>query len=162
MFSCSTVKQNIKYSNEVKTLRTEKRGLKKITKHETDQVLRKNSIIQYKALQEKIALQIKFEKKEYAKKRIMKIIQDSSQNALWGEKKQVSRNPAAEVTVLKDQDGIRQYSPLAIKECHASYYETLYTRKPVKFHPHHQKITEEMTALFIQKMTSTSTSPGRC
>ena len=82
----------------------------------------------------------KSNRKEQVKKRLEKIIKDTSRNTFSKAKKQLTRDPAADSVVLKDENGVRHYAPDAIKECTARYYESLYKRKPIKSHPCHQKV----------------------
>ena len=58
----------------------------------------------------------------------------------WDEKRKQSRDPATDFLVVKNSEGVRQFHPDAIKETTACYYENLFKKKPVTFHPYHQEL----------------------
>ena len=133
-----------KPSKEVRKLRKKKRELKKKIKKEADKEVRKGLITEYKAIEDSINDQIRKEKKEQTKKKLDRILQDTTQDSFWHLKKQLTRDPTTEAMVVKDKNGIRQYSPHAIKESTATHYETLYKKKPTKSHPYHQQLETEI------------------
>ena len=131
-------------SKELQHLRKEKRNLKNQIRQETDDGHRKRLILEYKAMEIKVRTKLQLERKEQAKVKLQKIIKDKSKNNLCKEIKRVSRDPSADAMVLKDSNGIRHFTPDGIKECTANYYEDLYKKKPVKYHPYHQQLEQNI------------------
>ena len=62
--------------------------------------------------------------------KLEKIMNDGSKNALWHETRRLSRNPALESLLMKNEQGQRIYDPKGIKELHAGYFQSLYKPKP--------------------------------
>ena len=123
-------------------MRREKRQLKKILKRsETDQP---DTLEQYKSIQEKIRNQILTEKTKKTNAQLNKMTQDKSRVIFWKERKKTMRNHANECVTVKDDSGQRQYDPEKIKETNANFFEKLYSKKPVRNHPHHSTVEEEI------------------
>ena len=142
----TTVKERNKttLSTEVANLNQEKRTLKKQIMTEKSIEEKTKQIEIYKKLQAKTRKVLYEEKAKLVQKKFEKIIEDGSNNALWKEKKTLSRNPAQENVIIKDKDGNRQYNPIDIKLHTAKYYETLYKNKLFKPHPYHQETKEKI------------------
>ena len=64
-------------------------------------------INEYKEVQEKTKEQIIREKTEEIKEKFEKIIGEPSRHSFWKEKKRVTRNPASECIIIKDNNGKR-------------------------------------------------------
>ena len=142
------VKKTIK-SSTLNALNQEKKAIKKRIEMEKSIEEKKKHIVLYKNLQEKAREEIHNEKVKMVQRKFEKMIEDGSNNALWKEKKTLSRNPVLENLVIKDKDGTRQYNPTDIKVHTANYYETLYKNKFFKPHPYHLE-TEENIKSYLQ------------
>ena len=142
----TTIKERKKTitSTEEENLHQEKKTLKKRIMTEKSTEEKTKQIKAYKKLQEKTRDVIHREKAKVVQRKFEKIIEDGSNNALWKEKKNLSRNPALENVIIKDKDGNRQYNPNDIKLHTAKYYETLYKSKFFKPHPYHQETKEKI------------------
>ena len=129
-------------SEELKEIRKEKRHIKKALKRsETDQPL---LLQRYKIIQEKIRNQVLTEKTKKTNTQLNKMIQDKSRVNFWKERKKLMRNQANECGTVKNESGERQYDPEKIKETNAKFFEKLYSKKPVRSHPHHKTVEEEI------------------
>ena len=82
-----------KPSKEVRKLRKKKRELKKKIKKEADKEVRKGLITEYKAIENSINDQIRKEKKEQTKKKLDRILQDTTQDSFWHLKKTTHKRP---------------------------------------------------------------------
>ena len=134
-----------KPTKEMKELRQSKRKLRKDIKKE-EMKERKALLIQnHQTLQETSRQLMIKEKIEEIQVKLDRIIRDKTGKTFWKEKKTLTRNPALELMVIKDANGHRQYTPDAIKETTANYYENLYKWKEFPPHPYHQQIEEKMT-----------------
>ena len=142
----TTIKEGkkISISAELKTLNQEKNALKRRIKTEKSIKEKTKQIEIYKQLQETAREKIHQEKANVIQKKFERIIEDGSNNALWKEKKSLSRNPALENVIIKDKDGNRHYNPADIKWHTANYYETLYKSKVFKYHPYHQETKDNI------------------
>ena len=136
-------------SSNLKTLNKEKKALKKQIENERSLEEKTKQIEKYRRLQDKTRGEIHTEKAKIVQRKFENIIEDGSNNALWKEKKSLSRNPVLENAIIKDKDGIRQYNPADIKRHTANYYETLYKNKFFRFHPYHQEVKEKIQS-FLQ------------
>ena len=136
-------KKNEKFSSTVDQLRKEKRQMKKAINGATNE--KEEMIISFKELQSKLNHQILIERASKTKDDLSKIINDKTRNSFWQKRKKLKREPIKDNLTVKDGDGVRQYSPKKIMETMASYYEKLYETKPVREHPAHDKIKNEVT-----------------
>ena len=142
-----TTRKDVKKNNvstALNALNQEKKAIKRKIDTEKSIEEKKNLIDLYKKLQEKAKEELNKEKAKMVQRKFEKMIEDGSNNALWKEKKTLSRNPVLENLVIKDKDGTRQYSPNDIKFHTANYYETLYKSKFFKPHPYHQETEEKI------------------
>ena len=133
-----------KFSFEVKDLRNAKTKLKADIKKEGNHDEKRELILQYKTVQEKITIQIDHERKEIIKQKLEKIASDKSKTAFWKERKKMTRDPVLEALTIKDNKGLRQYHPESIKHHTALYYENLYCEKTIPNRPYHQEITSSI------------------
>ena len=142
----TTIKEQkkITISPELLNLNQEKNTLKKRIKTEKSIEEKTKQIETYKQLQETAREKIHQEKAKLIQKKFERIIEDESNNALWKEKKTLSRNPALDKVIIKDKDGNRHYNPVDIKLHTANYYEALYKSKVFKHHPYHQETKEKI------------------
>ena len=130
------------FSEEINQLRTQKRQIEKeIKKPDIDKTA---AITKFKEIQETIRTKILEERTEKMNHRLKKITADKSKVSFWKERKKIGKNELNECLTVKDEKGIRQYNPEAIKEVTASYYETLYAFKEVREHPHHEKVARDI------------------
>ena len=144
-------KTRISISKTLRELNEEKKAIKQQIKTGKTNDGRKSLIEMYKKLQEKAKNEIHKEKIDLVKRKYEKIINDGSNNALWKEKKSLSRNPALENLIIKDKDGNRQYTPDDIKQHTANYYETLYKNKTYKYHPYHKEAKDRIQSYMVNK-----------
>ena len=86
----------------------------------------------YCEIKENITSMITQERLEMNKEKFNK-----SRKMFWKEKKRISKNPTLESLTIKDNNGMRQYEPEAIKEHTALYYENLYKSKLFETQPYH-------------------------
>ena len=142
----TTYKDNTKLhiSKTLQKLNEEKKTTKQQIKSETSPDAKKKLVEKYKNLRQKAEIEIHNEKISLVKRKFEKMITDGSNNALWKEKKSLSRNPTLENFIIKDKDGNRQYTPDNIKQHTANYYETLYKNKTHKYHPYHNETKDKM------------------
>ena len=133
-----------KVTKDLNELQQQKRNLKNEIQDEKDKEKKKNLIISYKEIQEQILKQMTSEKANDIKEKLEKIATDGDRNALWKEKRIMTRNPTLESLIVKNDEGKRLYNPIEIKEQTAHYYETLYKEKPHDPHPYHQEIKRKM------------------
>ena len=130
------------FSNMVKSLRSEKRKIKKRLKEndgDPEQLTKS-----YKEVQEKIRNQILIERTEKTNKQLNKMTEDKSRVIFWKERKKIKRNCLNDCLTVKNEKGERQYAPEKVKETTAQYYEKLYSIRPTRHHPHHNKVEIEM------------------
>ena len=142
----TTIKEgsHAKVSNTIKKMRDEKKDQKKIIQHTINANERSEAIKKYKEIQENIRTHIIHEKSIKIQGKLEKILQDKSRNSFWKEKKLMTRNPALESLIIKNDQGKRIYEPSRIKEQTAKYYENLYKMKPYTTHPHHHEVKEKI------------------
>ena len=142
----TTIKNNhkAKTSDNVKRMNNQKKLLKNDIQQETNREIRADLIETYKEIQNKVLQEMAQEKVVTVQAKMEKIVSDGSRNALWGEKRRMSRDPALESLALKDKHGVRVYDPDSIKEHTALYFEDLYKAKPQNHHPHHSYVLAKM------------------
>ena len=133
-----------KESEEIKTLKNQKKELKKEINAEKSEEKKKILIEKHKILQEKTREALAKDKTEEIRRKLEKIVKDTTGKSFWDIKRKMSRNPAHTEMIIKDANGQRQYAPEAIKEAHAEYYESLYKWKEFPYHPYHQEIQQKM------------------
>ena len=131
-------------SKTVKDLQEEKRNIKKQAQKEKKGPEKDALIDEYKSIQEKIHAQIITERTEMISKRFEKIIGDKSRKEFWEAKRKATQNPSHDSTVIKNDDGIRQFAPENIKETMALYYENLFKNGPIDYHSYHDTIQEKI------------------
>ena len=130
----------------IKQFNQQKKELKAKIQGQPDDKAKKEMIKEYKELQQKTSEQLIIEKSEKIKERFEKIVNEPSKHTFWKEKKKVTRNPASESIIIKDQSGNRHFEPNAIKENIAMYYENLYRNKGYLYHPYHDDIKRKTTS----------------
>ena len=142
----TTIKEGKKQkpSVAVKHLNDQKKSIKVRIQQEKDAEVKDHLIKTYKEVQQKTREQIVFEKTNAIKEKLEKIANEPSQNALWKEKKRVSKNPTTECIIVKDKEGNRHFEPNTIKENIAAYYEELYSQKNYVYHPYHTEIENKI------------------
>ena len=69
---------------------------------------------------------------------------DNSKNALWNEKRIMSRNHTLESLVIKNDKGERLYNPEEIKDEKANYFENLFKAKEFPSHPYHSYVESKI------------------
>ena len=69
-----------------------------------------------------------------------KIASDKTKTSFWKEKKKISRDPVLQALTVKDEKGLRQFQPDAIKYHTALYYQNLYREKPFPTRPYHKEV----------------------
>ena len=131
-------------SNELKQMHRQKREIKNEIQNEKDKIKKDSLIAKYKETQETIRNQYIKEKSEMIQEKFEKIVSDRSKTAFWNLKKKITRDPSIESLVVKDENGIRQFDPDAQKETYASYYESLFKKKPIPYHPYHDEIKQKI------------------
>ena len=129
-----------KVSQEIRELQKEKRAIKSQLVGEPDKIKRFQLIGKYKELQEKTNEQVSIEQVHQTEIRFNRIINDTTGKAFWKEKKNITRDPTLDMLTVKNNDGVRQYTPEGIKETTATYYENLYSKKSFPFHPYHEEV----------------------
>ena len=92
----TTIKNNhkAKTSDNVKRMNNQKKLLKNDIQQETNREIRADLIETYKEIQNKVLQEMAQEKVVTVQAKLEKIISDGSRNALWGEKRRMSRDPA--------------------------------------------------------------------
>ena len=130
-----------KFSEEINNLRRAKKTIKISIKNEINYGKRQNAVKQYKEIQEKITEKIGEERIETIKHKLDKIAADKSKRSFWQEKKKLSRDPVLQALTIKDNNGLRQFQPEAIKYHTAQYYQNLYRAKPFPLRPYHEEVT---------------------
>lgn len=126
-----------KFSIEVENLRKQKGPLKKQIQSQTDGIKKEELVNLYKTLQEEIRNLIIMERTEKIKQKFNRIIADKSRATFWKVKRESTKDPALESTVLKNENGVRVYSPDQIKYVTENYYRNLYKRKYIEVRPFH-------------------------
>ena len=135
---------NKKASKEIKELSNKKRILKKEIQSENDKEMKKQLIMEYKTLQEKILDKMTKEKTQSITHQFEKMMSDKSRNSFWREKKKMSKNSTLDSLIIKNNEGIRQFNPDSIKEEAAKYYENLYREKPIIPDPYHNEVKDKI------------------
>ena len=129
-----------KFSNEIRELQKDKKAIKSLIAKETNKEKRFLLIGRYKQLQNDTCAQITKEQVEKTEAKFQKIINDTTGNSFWKEKKRLTRDPILELLTVKDENGARQYTPDDIIETTARYYENLYAKKDFPYHPYHDDV----------------------
>ena len=127
------------FSQEVKDMRKEKREIKKRLKNKETHM-----VTSYGEMQEKIRNQILLERTERTNRQLKKMTEDKTRIIFWKERKKLKRNQANNCLTVKNENGERVYDPEIIKETAASYYEKLYSKKPVRTHSHHETVQHDI------------------
>ena len=133
-----------KVSKNIEELCKQKRDLKRQIMCQVDKTQKVGLINTYKIVQEKITSEMTHEKTIQIESKFRKIVADKSQNAFWKEKKRVSNNPTLESLIIKNENGRRLFTPEEVLEGTASYYEKLYKKNEVDFHPYHLEVKQKM------------------
>ena len=58
--------------------------------------------------------------------------------------KKDTRNPMLEAIAVKNNEGVRQFNPQAVKTTMADYFENLYKSKDYPAHPYHQEVSNNI------------------
>ena len=149
----TTLKQNPKesFSKEVVEMRRKKRQLKnKIKVTTTDKEI---LIPQLKKVQGELSAKILLERTQKINDKLKYMLKDRSKVSFWKERKRVQKSPLNECFTIKDTTGKRIYNPDKIKETMAAYYENLYAKSDCTYHPHHDKVKEDIEAFSIDHST---------
>ena len=133
-----------KQSKTIKEMQEQKRNIKKQAQQEEKGPKKDELIEEYKSIQENIRIQIIKETTEIIEEKFEKMIADKSRKSFWDLKRKANQDPAHESLIVKNKDGIRQYTPESIQETMAQYYEDLFKNKPYEYHEFHEKIRENM------------------
>ena len=143
----STFKEKNKsaISTELRDIQEEKRKLSDQIQCEKDKAKRETLVTMYKCTQAKALDCMAREKAQEITEKLEKITSDGSQSSLWKEKRHMTRDPMLESLVIKNDEGERLYTPEAIKEQTAHYYENLYRKKQFAPHPYHQEVLSKMS-----------------
>ena len=131
-----------KFSSEVGELRKTKKELKKAIRSEKDYTKRQDTLNQYKVIQEEIVTKIEKEKSAIMREKLEKIAADKTKGTFWKEKKKMLRDPVLQALTIKDEKGLRQFQPDAVKHHTALYYQNLYREKPFPIRPYHHELVK--------------------
>ena len=134
-----------KFSNTVKDLRRQKTHIKECIKNAQNYEIRQTHVREHKEIQDQINDQINEEKKEIMRNKLQIMASDKSKRLFWKEKKRMARDPVLQQLTIKDEKGIRQFEPEAIKYHTAHYYSSLYKKKPFHPRPYHQEVSTALT-----------------
>ena len=142
----TTYKNNHKQilSAEAVDLQHQKAQIKDKIQDEKDQLVKADLLLTYKSIQEQLLEEMTRENVNTISRKLDKIMNDGSKNALWQETRRLSRNPTLESLALKNEQGQRIYDPEGIKELHAGYFQSLYKPKPHSHHPYHTYVKTKM------------------
>ena len=129
-----------KVSKEIHLLKKDKKMTKTLIEKEKDPEKRFQLIGRYKKVQNDIQEQTTKELVEQTEIRIQRITSDNTGKTFWREKKKLARDATLDLLTVKDDTGLRQYTPDGIKETTASCYENLYAKKKFPHHPYHDEV----------------------
>ena len=129
-----------KESHEIRELQERKKVIKNQLAKEKDKERRFLLVGKYKELQNETKEQVIKEQVHHTEVKFNRIANDKSGKTFWKEKKNLTRDSILEMLTVKNDEGIRQYTPEGIKETTAKYYENLYSEKSFPYHPYHDEI----------------------
>ena len=129
-----------KMTKERRELQEDKKTIKKLLDKEKDKDKRFHLVKRYKELQKDTHELITKEQVKETEAKLERIVNDKTGNTFWKEKKKIRRDPVLELLTVKDENGVRQYTPDDIKETTARYYENLYAKKDFPHHPYHDDV----------------------
>ena len=140
-----TTKKNKPYtqrqSTTVKSLRKERRNIKKLFEKETDKDKKTHLKYEYIEKQKCVRIQLGIEEKEETERKIQKILK-GDRNIFWKDREKFFSDRCDEWNIIKDKNGKRLFDPSEIKENMASFYQNLYTKPNCNYHPYHTEVTE--------------------
>ena len=149
------VRKKKKISKEICELQKEKLAVKNELKNETDKEKRYLLIGVYKQLQNKTKEEITKEQVQQTEAIFNTITNDKTGKTFWKVKKNLTRDPIIESLTVKNNEGVRQYTPEGIKETTAAYYENLYSKKEFPYHPYHDEVVYNNNYNVTQKQYDT-------
>ena len=129
-----------KFSEEVKSLRAEKRQLKKMISTEQNDQKKDQLKQKYYEIQKQTRDKIQEERDEETKRQFRKMIEDKSRTAFWKLIKNGNRKPPSSWVAIKDKNGKRITDPQKYKERSAEYYKDLFSMQPLEHHPYHDHV----------------------
>ena len=135
-----------KFSESVKILKEEKRAVKKEISEESDNQAKKLLKARYIDKQKQTRELIKKEREIRIKDKFEKMMSDKSRKTYWNEIKEGNKKPPSSWITIKDADGRRLTDPRDSKEWAASYYEGLFKKQDILYHPYHDIVTSSINA----------------
>ena len=129
-------------SDKIKSLRQKKREMKNNLKNVKEG--RNELVAKYIDIQKELRNEILLQRIEQTNFQFSKMIEDKSKNTFWNLRKKINRNSANECLTVKNEQGKREHHPEGVKECMATFYEDLFKKKPVKYHPQHDIIRQKI------------------
>ena len=129
-----------KESCEIRELQERKKVIKNQLAQEKDKERRFVLVGKYKELQNETKEQVIKEQVYHTELKFNRIANDKTGKTFWKEKKNLTRDSILEMLTVKNDEGIRQYTPEGIKETTAKYYENLYSKNVFPYHPYHDEI----------------------
>ena len=87
------------------------------------------------------------EESERIAKRIQKIKEDGGNVNFWKERRVMKKEYGSDWLITRDDSGKRIFDPDLNKENMATYYESLYKKKPTKEHPYHDDVEKTIKEL---------------
>ena len=138
-------KRGIRPTDEMKMLQQQKKSLKSEIQNEKNQEERKKLITRYKQVQERLTECTVNEKTNEITRKFEKMVNDHSKKLYWGANRKAQRDATLESLVVKNENGERQYNPNDIMETMADYYEGLFKKPMVPYHPYHDEVLKKMT-----------------
>ena len=135
-----------KVSGDMKSLRNERRALKKEFEQETDPCKKKEKMESYIKKQHEIKELAVTEESARMNKNFKKMRQGGV-NAFWDVRKKMKKDESTTWLITKDKHGKRIYDPEMNKENIADYYENLYSKGQFEPHAYHNEVENAIITL---------------
>lgn len=127
-------------SETMKTLRNQRRQLKKDFEKEANPEEKRKLLNDYIMKQQEVRDQACHEECERVKGRLQRMEGEHVQGQFWKERKLMKKDETSSWLITKDDQGQRIYDPELNKENIANYYEQLFSKIPRDHHPYHDEV----------------------
>ena len=136
-----------KASKEIRTLRAQRKQMKVAFQSEKIPKTKGLKMKQYIHKQQEIKEKLLEEENARIKKRFEKMISEPNKSGIWRERRLLNKDEMSNWLITKNEDGKRILDPELNKENIAVYYEGLYKKQPVTYHPYHDDVEQEIKEL---------------
>ena len=133
-------------SEEIKSLRKERRELKKAFETEKDKEKKKEKMEKYIRKQQEVRECAVSEESERVSQQFEKM-KKGGVNGFWNLRKRMKKDDSGTWLITKDEAGNRIFDPQMNKDNMADYYEGLHRKREHDAHPYHREVEEAVQSL---------------